>query len=402
MGLALTVQSSLASAQVTAGSFQIGAPSDYNLSYTSSEIVTGDFNGDGFGDVIIYNRSQGTSPYLLVVRLNDGSGGFRTPDGQAPLAPTVPLFNRGVDLDGALGEDLIVGPFTSSTKDAVAIGKSLGGPNQPFNNFPVYRSNIQLDEQRDYLLLIGDVDTDGDNDILMTGTGSVTMFLNTGTGQLVADNLRFTIESFPPREFAPFLIPQAAPIKSRLVYIEAVARVPGPGVEFSLNVATYTAERGWEKEESLTSDTSIQLDQATHGDLDGDGTQDLIVPIFSGFRAYTAAADGSFSSSGRRTLSGFLPGYERLGDIDGDGDDDFFLPGTASLLINEGLDSSFRRVEIEPTDAGATVKLHGAAQLGGDDRLDLLATELDGMTFRIIPIVQVDGPDLPGSQFVVY
>lgn len=147
------------------------------------DLIAGDVDGDGDNDVIQFGKSgSGTAaPYFALLFFNDGSGAFT----QSQNTPFLPFKNLKLDFIDLEGDgDLDILSFGGNINDSaqVAIFENDGAGN--YSIFP--NSNIAphiADE-----ISIGDIDNDGDQDVLISGVidgfiPKTALYINNGNGQ---------------------------------------------------------------------------------------------------------------------------------------------------------------------------------------------------------------------------
>lgn len=112
----------------------------FNLSISPTMVVAGDFNGDGFTDLILVGAPVNSTNYSYQVLLNDGTGHFTTA-GSGPFLPTngpppilVGDYNHDGKLDLAVGASnngqafsFFYGEGDGTFSAPVSVGSSLGG-----------------------------------------------------------------------------------------------------------------------------------------------------------------------------------------------------------------------------------------------------------------------------------
>lgn len=156
------------------------------------DLVLSDFNGDGYLDVMAGNRGDPIKIYYH-------SGNNASPYGVAPYLPLSTLnWNvrviRSVDIDNDSDPDLILGMDDQDTTTATGTGtgNNTGGNIILLNNgdgtfaggyYVGYgASTTNYDKDNTYGLVFGDVDGDGDQDMITGNYGEANkLYLNDGT-----------------------------------------------------------------------------------------------------------------------------------------------------------------------------------------------------------------------------
>ena len=307
------------------------APTVLPTNAQATAVATGDLNGDGLLDLVMTDTySSSTSrPPAVVVRLSLGNGQFSA--ARRYIARQPDAISLG-DVDGDGDLDVVVG----TDRNPSAFGQNNSEVSTLLNDgtgqlaFPMSAS-IGTNPRHPVL---GDLDGDGDLDILTAATAAV-VSLNNGSGAFVGNAV----------------IPMANAVTD-----VAVGDVDGDGdldalvangsrVSIRLNNGRGTFSGG--------SDVPVggPTTKLTVGDVDGDGDLDLATT--NSIQGTTTGSVSVRLNDGSGTFGGgadypltYCVGAVALGDVDGDGDLDlvasggedgtFRTPGLATLRLNDG------------------------------------------------------------------
>jgi len=352
------------------GFTEINAGNLAPVSYSS--IRLGDLDGDGDLDVILTGYS-----YVACIYRNDGNGGFTEINPGSLTGVRTSSIDLG-DIDGDGDLDLILTGSTNST--------TLNG-----NIAKIYRndgsgsfSEINVGQLVGVVkpsVKLGDLDGDGDLDLIFTGfTGTVRIskiYRNNGNGSFSeinagtltgVDNSSIDLGDIDGDGDLDLILTG----NSGSGYIAKIYRNNGSGSFTEINGGELTGVAG----------SSIDL-----GDIDGDNDLDLILTggTGSGFLAkiYRNNGSGSFTEINGGDLTGVTSSSIDLGDLDGDGDLDLILTGNpegggflAKIYQNNG-SGSF--TEISGGDLrGVYASSVDLGDLDGDGDLDLILTGYNG------------------------
>jgi len=160
----------------------------------AESIFDRDLNGNGFVDVGLGHTSSFAT---VVLHLNDGTGDFNEAD-QKLIMLNRDLENaKSLDFNGDLWPDVALADFSGSDllvydwQDTTAGGNGVSEP--VFNATPRVYSTVSSPNWLDY----GDMDQDGDLDLLLTGSSQDNLQVLLNNGGDFTDNMLLPIASFP-------------------------------------------------------------------------------------------------------------------------------------------------------------------------------------------------------------
>lgn len=283
------------------GPARLGSFSVLSAGGVTRGIVRGDFNRDGFADVVVSNINSGR----LLPMLADGHGSFV--QGSPIAAGTQPgtVVTGDLDNDGVL--DLAV---ANTGADRITVFRGLGdgafGPGV----------SVALPGRSD-ALATGDLDGNGMDDIVVVSGSArkITAFLNTGV--LVFNPVALAIPSFSPACVA---------VKDLDGNGTADVVVGGGGALLLLvgSPGAYTAS---------TIAAPANITDVAFMNADHDLVPDLAaITSSSSIRVYRGRGDGTFAEP-VVVMPGFAASKFATGDLDDDGDDDIVYPTGGSTLV---------------------------------------------------------------------
>jgi len=326
-------------------------------------LVLGDVDGDSDLDVLLGNTYTYGSSCQTCLYLNDGTGTFSDATTQLPIDDDCTHALALIDVDGDADLDLFVGNYHDfeerSSRDRLYLNDGAGRFSDPGNL-------LFRDDDWTRAVVVGDVDADGDVDVVTGNDGQNRLLLNDGT-----DRLEEVTSPVPPEGY-----------DTRTV---ALGDVDADG---DLDLYVGQSEDGSLQNRLLLndgtgifSDAASQLPQSDDetnavalGDLDGDGDLDVFVGNDGRNALHLNDGAGSFVD-----LSCQIPGYLddtlalALGDVDGDGDLDVLLGNQVCnrLYLNDGSARFYDATcHIIPTSGGARSVALG--DVDGDRDLDLI------------------------------
>ncbi|MDP7033564.1 MAG: VCBS repeat-containing protein [Planctomycetota bacterium] len=234
-------------------------------------------------------------------------------------------------------------------------------PNFPVDvvRAPVFvDSGQELGNDLSYHVALGDLDGDGDLDLVMDNQ----IFLNNGSGS-------FTVTGQELQSGSGLALGDLdGDGDLDLVITRHSYLVSGTWIYFNNGLASFTLTG-----QELQGGNGLAL-----GDLDGDGDLDMV----NGTNIYFNNGSGSFSDAGP-VLVDVSYSIALLGDLDGDGDLDLVATGTqgqpTSIHLNDG-NGDFTEHGLVQADATISGEL---GDLDGDGDLDLVITSCQGQPTRI-------------------
>ena len=159
------------------GGFSPAAGSPFAAGTAPRSIAVGDFNGDGFQDLVIPNINSGNATILL----GNGSGGFTQATGSPIAAGSTPNSVAVADVNGDGKADLIFSNGIVSGTVTVMLGNGSGGFAAASGSpFPAGNSPEKV--------VTGDFNGDGSTDLAVANYGgnNLTILLGNGIGGFVA------------------------------------------------------------------------------------------------------------------------------------------------------------------------------------------------------------------------
>ncbi len=383
------------------GTFQTNQAYGWGVTGFGHNLVTADFNGDGFPDVAFSWAHSTSSVPEFGVMLGSSHGALAAPTYVTYLTSacsgSYPEWIATGDVSGD-GKADIVGTIqnysgTGCPMNEVAVFTGLG--NGKFNP-PVFYSTGASAQSNDVFL--ADVNGDGHPDIVISNAdGTISLLLNKGKGTFGTASLITSVAALSPHLNALAIADFNGDGK---LDIAAASYYPG---SYSDSVYILLGNGDGTFQAPITvaaASPYVYTNTLAAGDFNKDGKTDLLVTLegSTGCSGYQGAAayvvlmgkgDGTFTPGSLHCTGGDYPVYPVVGDFNGDGKLDAFIPmleeyGATSVsgpvLLQGNGDGTFNRIGefyVGATSRGAVVADFNAdgmpdiAVLNDDDFADV-------------------------------
>jgi hypothetical protein len=275
---------------------------------SSSSIA--DVNGDGNPDLLITGAPASGDP-VATLYLGDGQGNFT--EANAGLTGVYRSSTSIADVDGDGNQDLLTTGADANGDETATLylGDGQGGFSEAEAGL------IGVDEGS---TSIADVDGDGNNDLLITGSGKANLYLGDGQGDFSLTN---------------------AGLAGVFYSSTSIADVDGDGNNDLLitglttggDTATlYLGDGQGGFSEAEAGLTGVDRSSSSIADVDGDGNNDLLITGDDMATLYLGDGQGGFSEA-EAGLTGVDEGSTSIADLYGDGDLDLFITGDDALFF---------------------------------------------------------------------
>ena len=367
------------------GTFQTNQAYGWGVTGFGNNLVTADFNGDGFPDVA-FSWAHSNSVPAFGVMLGSSHGALAKPTYVTYLSSTCaasyPEWVATGDVNGDGKADIVAtiqnysGTGCPINEVAVFTGKGTGKFNKPV--FYSTGASVQSND-----VFLADVNGDGKPDIVISNAdGTISVLLNKGKGTFGTASLITSVAALSPHLNALAIADFNGDGK---LDIAAASYYPG---SYSNNVYILLGNGDGTFQAPITVQAAPLYNYTNTlaaGDFNHDGKIDLLVTLeaqCSGYNGYAAYAflqgngDGTFTASSPVCTGDDYPVYPVVGDFNGDGKLDAFIPmleeyGKVSgpvLLQGKG-DGTFNR--IGEFYVGATSRAAVVADFNGDGSPDI-------------------------------
>jgi hypothetical protein len=350
-----------------------GDPLDLQLTSSAANASFTD-NGNGTGEFVFEpSRNQTGETFSFTLSATDGQGGsptssftVRVPDAFAAFDTDLQGVERGTSQFADIGQDGDLDLLITGQRNATLYENDGTGGFAPVDAGLIGVDNSSADW--------GDIDGDGDLDLVLTGDSnqgpSATVYENQGGGTLAPIGANLTGVEFGSSTFGDIDGDGDLDLL-----------VTGADADFNSTATLYENQGGGTFAPMGAGLTGVRGSASAIADLDGDGDQDLVVTGEDDGGTPTATI---YENDGQGTFTpnaGLLDGVEvgsiDVGDVDGDNDPDLVVTGfsnqgrSAKIYENDGTGG------FVPLNAGLTGVGRSASRFGDVDEdgdLDLLVT----------------------------
>ncbi len=331
----------------------------------SSSIAFSDVDGNGAEDLLITGRTD--SFRIARLYLNDGSGNFSQ----------------------------VVDPFTGVYEGFIAFQVSF---EQILPPNPVPQIIPKFAELRDGLVAFADIDGNGTEDMLMTGKNASNVLLsilytNDGAGNFT----EFSRESIKGLQNSSVAFSDVDGNGSQDLLIIGEISYDDAEAKLYLNDGSgnFTEETGFSIEDIFNSAIAFS-------DVDGNGSQDLLITGKNSLDNYVALlylndGSGNFTEATDTPFRGVAAGSIAFSDVDGNGTEDVIIIGYAGFLdrsltklyINDG-SGNFTEVVESPFQDVSDGSI-AFSDVDGNGTQDVLLSGLDGSGGAVTKLYANDG-----------
>ncbi|MCS3679280.1 surface protein [Salinibacter ruber] len=360
----------------------------------ASSSSVADVDGDGNPDLLITGEDSSGTP-TATLYLGDGNGGFT--EANADLTGVYRSSSSVADVNGDGNPDLLItGEDSGGTPTATLY---LGDGNGGFTE-----ANADLTGASSSSSSIADIDGDGNPDLLIAGDdgsfngGRVEVYLGDGNGGFTEAGADLTGVAFGS--------------STSIADVDGDGNedllVTGSDDNSNDTATLYLGDGNGDFTEANAGLTGVSGSSSSVADVDGDGNEDLFITGYDGpddtATLYLGDGTGGFTEAGAG-LTGVRNGSTSIADVDEDGKLDLIITGsdanndrTTTLYLGDG-SGGFRESGAGLADvSGSSTSI---TDVDGDGAEDLLITGRDTNDNQRATVYRNDGdttaPDTPSS-----
>ena len=370
------------------GTFQTNQAYGWGVTGFGNNLVTADFNGDGFPDVAFSWAHSTSSVPAFGVMLGSSHGALKAPTYVTYLSTTCsasyPEWIATGDVNGDGKADIVAtiqnysGTGCPMNEVAVFTGLGTGKFKKPV--FYPTGASVQSND-----VFLADVNGDGHPDIVISNAdGTISVLLNKGKGTFGTASLITSVAALSPHLNALAIADFNGDGK---LDIAAASYYPG---SYSNNVYILLGKGDGTFQAPITVQAAPQYTDTNTlaaGDFNHDGKMDLLVTLEGSCSGYNGSAayaflqgkgDGTFTASSPVCTGGDYPVYPVVGDFNGDGKLDAFIPMleeygynpvSGPVLLQGNGNGTFNR--LGEFYVGATSRAAVVADFNGDGSPDI-------------------------------
>ena len=320
------------------GTFQTNAAYGWNDNGYGYNLVTADFNGDGFPDVAYSGvRSANLSAPGFEVMLGSSHGVLGAPTYVSVINcgyPTNWIAAGDVNGDGKADTVVTINYNCGSSEVAVLTGKGTGKFGKP-----VFYPTGSTANPGDVFL--EDVNGDGKPDIVISNSdGTISILLNKGKGTFGTATVIGSVAALSPHLTA-WPSPISTAMEGSTSRLHPITRATTATMCMSCWAMVTVPSRP--RSPPLPRRNTAYTNTLAAGDFNKDGKMDLLVTLEGSCSGWHGSAqyvvllgngNGTFTPDSPICTAGDYPDYPVIADFNGDGKLDAFIP----MLENDGKD----------------------------------------------------------------